>query len=249
MTRTCSTGDRMAPQGSQLQAVCEVGAPRGSTPARGPILPLPCPGRPSAPHPLLSSHSPVCWPPCSVFIVEDTQGHRRAFTGQLPTAPRPRGAPPTAQQGRGREAPALSPPRWETHGWRGCSGAVVLGCPAERGSGCPRRAAASRWRGLGGAVPRSCPPGAPAGRGPCASAASAAAALPAPRAAAGWATVPAPGSGLRSVRAPLRPDTQGGGHCPHGMRGLQERATPPCVPPAPPSASAVGRKGQAAPPP
>lgn len=200
-----STGDRMVlpaathtlgPLRFRLQAVCEVGAPRGGAPAQGSIAlaaPLPREALGPAPPPP-QPRSPGCVHSGrrarSLLWRTHTQGHRRAFTGQHPG---PAGQPPSAQQAWEREALPFSPPRWETRGWRGRSGAVALGRPAERGSGCPWRAAASRWRGLGGPGPRSCQPGAPpAGRGLHASGASAAAPQPAPRAAAGWATVPAP---------------------------------------------------------
>lgn len=175
------------PSGFGSKLSVKWGLPEGVPQLRAPSRwLLPCPGRPWARHPL--PRSPAPQGVCTVDAVPGLYcgGHTHRGTGghsqdSPPPHPGPTGHPPTAQRAWEREALPFSPPRWETRGWRGCSGAVALGCPAERGSGCPWRAAASRWRGLGGPEPRSCQPGAPpAGHGLHASGASAAAPPPAP---------------------------------------------------------------------
>lgn len=217
------------PQGFQLEAVCEMGAPRGRT-SRGPITPAaPSPGEALGPAPPPQPRSAGCaqWPLCPVFIVEDTRTHTR---GHPPPRPTPWGTP-TAQQVWGAEA--LSPPRREARGGRGCSGPAVLAGPAQRGSGWPWRAAASHWRGLGAAGPPGCPPGAPpAGRGPHAGGASAGAAPPAPRTRQGGPPSqhpgpPAPGpDGPRGTRTWSK-----AGAVTTECRTLRAWGTPPCVPP------------------
>lgn len=96
------------PQGFQLEAVCEMGAPRGRT-SRGPITPAaPSPGEALGPAPPPQPRSAGCaqWPLCPVFIVEDTRTHTR---GHPPPRPTPRGTP-TAQQVWGAEArPSVRP--------------------------------------------------------------------------------------------------------------------------------------------